>query len=176
MREKIDAKDGEDARGLSNLVLDNFDPEYFQISNLKLNKVLYYMHGFYLARFGSKLIRNHIEAWENGPVVRVVFDAFKQNGRHPIANRALIYDYILDRDDVAQALERPAEERDYLLRIAQYYVKFTAGQLVELTHQPGTPWFRARQPDDEDARFRNRIPDEWISNFFVENFGMKSGN
>lgn len=176
MREKIDARDGEDARGLSNLILDSFDSEHYEISNLKINKILYFMHGFYHARFGKKLIRNHIEAWDNGPVVRVVFDAFKQNGRRPISNRAIVYDYVLDRENVARALERPPEERDYLLKIAQYYVKFTAGQLVELTHQPGTPWFRARQLNDDQARFRNRIPDDWISNFFVENFGAKSGN
>jgi uncharacterized phage-associated protein len=40
------------------------------ISNLKLQKLLYYAQGFYLAIYGKALFEEDIVAWEHGPVVR----------------------------------------------------------------------------------------------------------
>jgi uncharacterized phage-associated protein len=174
-RETIDRLEGQDARGVANFVLDQFDVDRFQISNLKLNKLLFFAHGFFRSRFGRRLIRNHFEAWENGPVIRVVFDAFKQNGRSPIRNRAEIFDYVEGRALKAELLGLSVDEQTYLHSVIEYYVRYDAGQLVGLTHRPGTPWHRARVTA-HDSRLRDRIPDEWIDNYFVENFGGRTAN
>jgi uncharacterized phage-associated protein len=50
------------------------------ISNLKLQKLLYYMQGFYLAYFQESLFDEEIEAWQYGPVVPVVYEHYKDNG------------------------------------------------------------------------------------------------
>ena len=39
------------------------------ISNLKLQKLLYYAQGFHLAIFNKPLFNEPIEAWAHGPVV-----------------------------------------------------------------------------------------------------------
>ena len=39
------------------------------VSNLKLQKLLYYVQGFHLAVFGEPLFEEEIEAWMYGPVV-----------------------------------------------------------------------------------------------------------
>ncbi len=38
-----------------------------QITNLKLNKLLYYAQGAFLARTGKPLFENNMEAWTYGP-------------------------------------------------------------------------------------------------------------
>ena len=47
------------------------------ISNVKLQKLLYYQQGFHLACFGAPLFDEEIEAWMYGPVVPSVYEYFK---------------------------------------------------------------------------------------------------
>lgn len=51
------------------------------ISNLKLQKLLYYAQGYCLARLGRPLFDAPIEAWEHGPVVSEVYRTYKQYGK-----------------------------------------------------------------------------------------------
>ena len=50
------------------------------ISNLKLQKLLYYAQGFHLAIFGGPLFPESIEAWQHGPVVPEVYRYFHGQG------------------------------------------------------------------------------------------------
>ncbi|MDB6118895.1 MAG: putative prophage protein, partial [Verrucomicrobiaceae bacterium] len=54
------------------------------ISNLKLQKLLYYAQGFHLALTGAPLFEEDIQAWVHGPVVREVWQAFNQYGANGI--------------------------------------------------------------------------------------------
>lgn len=51
-----------------------------ELSNLKLQKLLYYAQGRYLARTGRPLFPQPIEAWDHGPVVSAVYHACKGHG------------------------------------------------------------------------------------------------
>lgn len=175
MRE-FDRDEGIDGRAIANLILDNFDSERFSITNLKINKLIFFAHGIYSARFSDKLVRNHIEAWENGPVIHVVFSSFKENGRERISNRARYFDYQKNRLVLADYSSLDIEKRNFILRVVEHYVHYTASALVSLTHEAGTPWHRAFHQMGNDARIRNRIPEEWIKDFFVENFGNSKSN
>lgn len=50
------------------------------MSNMKLQKMLYYQQGYHLAAFGTPLFDEDIEAWMYGPVVPCVYDHFKKFG------------------------------------------------------------------------------------------------
>ncbi len=54
------------------------------VSNLRLQRLLYYMQGWYLALHGEPLFDDRIEAWMNGPVVPTVFRRFKPFGHRPL--------------------------------------------------------------------------------------------
>ena len=54
------------------------------LTNLKLQKMLYYEQGFHLAYFNEPLFNDPIEAWQYGPVVPVVYDYYKACGRNGI--------------------------------------------------------------------------------------------
>ena len=50
------------------------------ISNPKLQKLLYYAQGLYLALYGKPLFREPIEAWQYGPAIDSVYQSYKDSG------------------------------------------------------------------------------------------------
>lgn len=54
------------------------------ITHLKLQKLCYYAQGYSLALMGESMFTEPIEAWEHGPVVRAVWDRYKQYGKRSI--------------------------------------------------------------------------------------------
>ena len=54
------------------------------MTNMKLNKLLYYAQGIHLARTGHPLFRDQIEAWQHGPVVPSVYQQYKEFGAGPM--------------------------------------------------------------------------------------------
>lgn len=50
------------------------------MSNMKLQKMLYYQQGYHLALFDEPLFEEDLEAWMYGPVVPVVYEHYKING------------------------------------------------------------------------------------------------
>ncbi|MGK8328482.1 Panacea domain-containing protein, partial [Pseudomonas aeruginosa] len=50
------------------------------VSNLKLQKLVYYAQGFHLAVYDEPLFTDSIEAWTHGPVVPNVYHHYKQFG------------------------------------------------------------------------------------------------
>lgn len=62
------------------LTVGNFD------NNLKLNKLLYFSNLMYYSVFDNNLIDEDFERWDNGPVVREVYKAFRYNGLNSNTN------------------------------------------------------------------------------------------
>src|SRR5438309_2092560 len=50
------------------------------ITNLKLQKLLYYVQGFHLAMNGAPLFNEDIRAWDHGPVVPQVYRKYREYG------------------------------------------------------------------------------------------------
>ena len=55
------------------------------LTPIHILKLVYIAHGWSLAIGEHPLIRNEIEAWEYGPVIRSLYDAVKRYGRDPIS-------------------------------------------------------------------------------------------
>ena len=96
------------------------------ISNMKLQKMLYYQQGFHLAYFGTPLFDEEIEAWMYGPVVPCIYEYFKPND-----NRGIEYS-----DDV---ISLSTEEEALFNEVYRVYGKYSAIGLIEMTHNE-TPW------------------------------------
>jgi uncharacterized phage-associated protein len=98
------------------------------ISNLKLQKLLYYAQGFYLAERGRPLFEEVIEAWPHGPVVPDVYHAFKEHGREALPANVGYDEESIDKN-VA----------DFLNEIYRVYGQFSAWKLSKMTHEE-PPW------------------------------------
>jgi len=100
------------------------------MTNLKLQKLVYYAQGFHLAIHGSPLFRERIFAWEYGPVVPVLYHALKVKGSSPIS--------IEDLEDFPHnKLENGTKK--LLREINSVYGQFSAVRLMQLTHRE-PPW------------------------------------
>lgn len=132
-----------------------------QMTNLKLNKLLYYAQGAYLARTGKPLFENRIEAWDLGPVVPEVYHKYKVCGKNPIASEG----------DSVNLSSFEEEEREVLFDVMRDFGQYTGARLVNLTHQPDAPWSKAKEAGEK------LIARETIRAYFLMNpvkrFGEK---
>ena len=98
------------------------------MSNLKLQKMLYYEQGYHLAAFGTPLFDDDIQAWTYGPVVESVYNHFKQYGRNGI-----------EPDGQEPIVLDKKEEETLFNEVFQAYAVFSAYGLIRKTHEE-TPW------------------------------------
>lgn len=96
------------------------------MSNMKLQKMLYYQQGFHLAYFNTPLFDEDIEAWMYGPVVPCVYEHFKGKGSmglEPFADEITLSDI----------------EENLFDEVFQVYGAYSASGLMNMTHQE-LPW------------------------------------
>lgn len=117
------------------------------VSNLKLQKLLYYAQGFHLALFARPLFPDAIEAWTHGPVVPPVYHMYKGYGSSAIPIPA---DFGFDRYD--------EETVEFLDEVYTVYGQYSAWKLRELTHSE-PPW-------QEAYSSRSEISHESMTRFF----------
>jgi len=77
-----------DGRAVANFVLDKCAERGAKISNLSLQKIVYFCHVWSLIELKSPLVGQQFEAWEYGPVLPYLYREFKSFDRSPIAGRA----------------------------------------------------------------------------------------
>ena len=103
------------------------------ISNLKLQKLLYYAQGVTLALTGNPLFPEAIEAWQHGPVVPSVYRKYKDSGAGPVK-----LDGGVDFDQFDE------NTREILNDVYQVYCQFSAWKLRNMTHDE-PPWANTPQ-------------------------------
>lgn len=98
-----------------------------RITHLKLQKLLFYAQGYHLALYGEPLFNEPVEAWDHGPVVRPVWDTYRDHGRDPIPMLATA-DFAFTQD-----------VRDLLDNVLDSFGVYSALGLRNLTHRDA-PW------------------------------------
>ena len=97
------------------------------MTNLKLQKMLYYQQGFHLAYFGTPLFEEEVEAWMYGPVIPPVYHKYEENGRNGILS-----DPTIDCD-------MTEDEWRLFCKVYDIYGKYSAEGLIDMTHNEA-PW------------------------------------
>ena len=129
------------ARGLGTNV------EY--ITNLKLQKLLYYAQGCHLAIYGKPLFNEPIVAWTYGPVVESVYRTYKRFGDFGISEFDTCTDSFSD------------DEKKILIGTDETFGQFSAWKLVEMTHNEA-PW--------KETPRNEIIPVDKIKAYFEKNY------
>ena len=83
-----------DVLSIARFIINYCNEKNIVISNLKLQKILYFVQAYFLITFNRPCFRENIEAWDFGPVVPEAYHEFKQygSGNIPKVNKYLIYD------------------------------------------------------------------------------------
>jgi len=101
------------------------------ISNLKLQKMLYYLQGYFIAVFDKKLFQEPIVAWQYGPVVETAYHHFKKFEKGAI---------VLTGNEKKVNLNKI--ETRLFNDVMKEYGQYSAIKLMEMTHEE-PPWKKA---------------------------------
>lgn len=119
------------------------------VSNLQLQKILYYLQGEYIRQNnGELLFKDSIEAWQYGPVVPSVYYSYNYNSSNPIALKQ-------------QEMELLENEKKIINPIITELSNETAWNLVQRTHLE-SPW-----KDSYEEGKKNMISNECLRDHFM---------
>lgn len=154
-----------DPRCIANLMLDESARIGEPLTNLALQKLLYFAHAMFLIEQGRPLLSGYFEAWEYGPVHPAAYQAFKSAGANAIEFRATKLNVVRG---TREPLATPAEPEiiRHVARIIQSYGRMTPGRLVDISHAKGAPWHFVVDKGRTSLAFGMRIPDEVIRERF----------
>lgn len=105
---------------------------------MKIQKLVYLVHGWYLAVHGEPLIDESFEVWPYGPVQEDLYHLFKGYRNTPITSYAK--SWVGDQEKAFVVSDTNTNFYDVFNEVIQKYMNFSALQLSALTHQDGTPW------------------------------------
>lgn len=120
------------------------------ISNLKLQKLLYYAQGCTLAITGKPLFEDEIQAWEHGPVVPTIYHKFKGYGKNGIE---------FDKSFDQSAFD--IQTNNILESVYTEFGQYSAWKLRNMTHEE-TPW--------QETAKNHVISTNSIKAYFQENY------
>ena len=163
---------GYSAKAIANYFLDLGWKEDISITPLKIQKLLYFAHGWHLGFTGDPLLEERVEAWEYGPVISSIYYEFREFGADTIDRKATDYRSLGDGDIKIYEPDIIFEEKDeskldfltaLLNRVWKVYGTLSAIRLSDLTHAEGSPWQKARQGSEY---INECIPEESIKKHF----------
>ncbi len=131
------------------------------LSNMKLQKLVFYAHSIMLGDNGRPLIGEKFHAWKYGPVVYELYAALlsfcgKQNW-----NRKHCFSENLPDD------APPITDQEALRAISDAWEvcgRSSPSKLVQMTHLPGTPWSTVYESSGNDAIISNAQIRDYMRN------------
>lgn len=117
------------------------------ISNLKVQKLLYYAQGLHLAMYNEPLFKESIVKWQYGPVVKEVYNAFKEYGANAIPVNEN-FDYSIFNK----------KQLEVLHEINTVFGQFSAIILMNMTHS---------EPPYHNTNFNEVIKHEELTSYFL---------
>lgn len=133
---------------------------------LKLIKLVHIAHGWHLGVNKNPLIREDVVAWKYGPVVRSVYDAFKEYGKRAIT-RTVTTGTIGEMKGIEELADDDTIQ--FLEKIWKFYRKFSGvqpSQLSQLTHKKRTPWCQTGHDDEKQSDSGVVILKETIKKYY----------
>ena len=155
------------SKGVANALLQRAFNDRKAIGHLKLQKLVYLSHGYYLALTkGTPLIDEPFEAWDYGPVCRNLYYEFRDCGRSPISHLATDLDWEAEQDLPVPAPQGDSDADKVIDFVYKTYIDRAAFTLSDLTHQPGWAWDVTRKADKFGLKNVD-ISNERIQNDFL---------
>lgn len=154
-----------DARAVANALLDLAAENGASLTHMAVHKIIYYAHGWYLAKYGEPLVKQEFEAWKDGPVLRSVWESLRDSGSKPVTQRAERFDPVKQTREIVRP-EIAEDVRRFLSNVLGAYGHLHAFELSEMTHAPGGPWDRVWNSPGGRVTLGMRISHEAIRRHF----------
>lgn len=121
------------------------------VSNLKLQKLVYYAQAWHLAIHGTPLFSEDFQAWVHGPVIPELYQKYKSFRWQPIT--------------VDVTLQLPPTLIKFLESVSDEYFSCDGYELERMTHSEA-PWILARGGIAADVAATNQIEKTWMKEFY----------
>lgn len=105
-----------------------------EMTNLKLNKLVYFAQAVSLKQYGVPLFSDEIQAWSYGPVEPEVYYAFQRYGKDVVRHPEGSYETSVQLVKVAR-------------KVMETYGELTAFDLVRISHREGSAWKSVYKPN-----------------------------
>jgi uncharacterized phage-associated protein len=136
-----------------------------ELTPMKLVKLVYLAHGWYLGLKGTALINEPVSAWKYGPVIESLYHIFKRYGNEPI--RAL--------EPFCGIIPIAGDELGpFLDKIWDVYGEMSALELSTLTHQTNTPWDKVWHRQNGRGRRPAQIGNDCIRQYYLERINVSA--
>lgn len=123
------------------------------VTNTKLQKLLYFVQGSYLAKYNKLAFEDNIIAWEYGPVVKDIYYKYSLYGAEPI----IVVDKLNSKISIMLS--------EIINIVLEAFLNTSQTDLIEETIKRGSPW---SYTDIDDT-----ISVEDIKQYFLENYVKK---
>jgi uncharacterized phage-associated protein len=131
------------------------------IDPMKLLKLTYIAHGWYLGFKDKPLFDNQVQAWKYGTVVPELYHVIKRFGNRYVDKDTL---------DLYTENKLETEDKNFINTIWKHYKKYSGGELSDKTHEIGTPWQRTYNGCPNIT-----IPTERIKDYYKKLIAEKRG-
>lgn len=132
------------------------------MTHKKLQKLLYFSYGYYLATYNDsvdelndEMFENDFEAWVHGPVSPKIYNLYREAGYSKISK------------DAGEPTILTDEIEKVLFVVLQKYKNQNGDELEKITHEQ-TPWLNARKDLLEIEPSSNPISSSDIYKYFKE--------
>lgn len=149
---------------ITNYCADNGTP----ISNLKLQKILYYLQAAFIVERGYRCFNESIVHWDYGPVVEEVYYEFRDYGYNGIPKDANYTDIVFNKkkNEVeineigVKQCEFSNSEIFLINKVVESYINMEPFMLVEKSHRED-PWKNTKRNEE--------ITEEEIKDYYSKN-------
>ncbi len=135
---------------VSQYVVNWCNENHTVITNLKLQKLLYFLQGEFCSLTGERLLDDDFYAWQLGPVIPSVYNSFAMYSSFPLPSRNI-------------CLQITDEHKIIIDRILSKYAPIPTWDLVDLSHEQD-PWKYNYQIFGD----KSLIPYQTIERYFKE--------
>ncbi|RWN17322.1 MAG: DUF4065 domain-containing protein [Mesorhizobium sp.] len=139
-----------------------------RIEPMKLQKLLYFANGWWLALTGRALISEAPQVWRYGPVFKPIYHTFSKYGRNPITQPEPSTPLGGAPQRIPQDAVDAQEVQHLLDWVMTEYGWKSGPALSDDTHRPGTPWRKIAERKQFQVPENETIPayEDW--NYFAE--------
>ena len=161
---------------IANSFIDLAKAEGQPVDPMKVQKLVYFGHGWHLGYGMGALCAESAQAWRWGPVFQDLYHAVKRWGSGPIMKPIKVFDVAEGHkitwdeprvpltEDFAQSLNK---------RIWEVYGHMSGLSLSQLTHDPAGPW--SKTWNQNPGALNLEIPNSLIMEYFQQKVHANAG-
>lgn len=145
---------------VANTFLARHGNERSDLTHMKLQKLAYLTHGFWLRDHDEPIVSSEPEVWQYGPVFAQLYRHLRNFRNQPISAP------VPDAFDESISLIRDEEVLNVIDAVWGKYGHRSGAQLSDLTHRPGSPWYEMARANEFMVPKGLKIPTELVRDYY----------